>query len=141
MQVADLAYLAGVIDTQGRITTRRTADGTLLPMVAVSTRDTRLLRWLGQISGMRPVTTRRNYSKAGCGQHCPDKHQHIVSESGRWSVSGAKATIILRAVRPYLRLQQEEVGHALTVGLEAPFKPATPQKMAGLGWELPEEWS
>lgn len=137
LTVADLAYLAGVLDTRGLITTRRAGE-TLLPLVALSTGDTRLLGWLAEITGMRAIETRRDYTRVGCSQHCAQKHQHIVSVSGRWSVSGAKATVVLAAVRPYLRLRTDDADAALLVGLRAPHKPATPRKMAALGWPLPE---
>ena len=87
---------------------------------------------------MRVVVTRRSYAKAGCAEHCKEKHLHVTSESGRWSVSGAKATVILAAVLPYLRLQHEEARGALLVGLGAPFKPATLRQMEQLGWPIPE---
>lgn len=139
METEDLAYLAGVLDVRGNITTRR-AGGTLLPLVAVSTKDDRLLTWLCEITDIAKVTTTRDFHKAGCSEHCAEKHVKVASISGRWSVSGSKATIVLAAVRPYLRVRGQEADLALAVGLKAPRKPATPAKMATLGWPLPE-WS
>lgn len=43
-----------------------------------------------------------------------------------------------RAIQPFLRLQVEEAAEALQLGLQAPFKPATPTKMQALGWPLPD---
>lgn len=139
MEATDLAYLAGVIDVRGNITTRRAA-GTLLPLTAVSTKETRLLEWLCSITDMRMVTTERAYARGGCALHCAEKHVHISSVSGRWSVTGAKATIVLAAVRPFLRLQADEADLALAVGLKAPHKPASLSKMAALGWPMPKWW-
>lgn len=127
MDEREIAYLAGILDVMGNITTRR-AGTTLLPQISVSTKDQRLLDWLGERTGVRAFTTRREFLRAGCNIHCKERHRHVLSESGRWSVSGAKATVVLAAVRPYLHLK-------------APRKPATATKMSDLGWPLPEGWT
>ena len=138
--VADLAYLAGIIDTHAVIRTRETGDGTVLPMVAVHGPHVQMMRYLAAVTGTKVTVTRRGYSRAGCTEHCPDKHQHVVSESGRWSVAGAKATVLLAAVRPFLRLQGYVADQALDVGLRAPRKDATAGKLAELGWPVPDGW-
>lgn len=137
LDVATVAYVAGVIDLLGVIRTRTVQD-TELPYLALSGPNTGMLNFLGEITGTRPTITRRAYSKAGCAEHCLEKHQHIQSVSGRWSISGAKATVVLWNVRPYMRLQVEEAAAALAVGTRAGFKPATLTKIAALGWELPD---
>lgn len=136
----DLAYIAGVLDSQGSIAVRTTADGTELPQLSVCGPNVQMLQWLGALSGVRPIVTTRAYSKAGCAEHCKDKHLHVTSRSGRWQVSGAKATVILAAVRPFLRWQGAEAAAAVEMGLSAPFKSATPEKMRALGWPVPEAW-
>ena len=135
MTPADVAYAAAVIDTMGRITTRTVREAEL-PLLAVSCPNEPLLQWLGDLTGVRPFITKRSYSKHACAVHCPDPHQHIVSVSGRWSLSGAKATVLLLNVRPYLRFQLEAAQQAIDVGLSAGFKPATLEKMRALGWEV-----
>lgn len=139
IDVARLAYVAAVIDSLGGVRVRH-ASGTDLPMVyAHGNAD--VLATLGEWTGTRVVVTRRNYSRAGCAEHCPHPHQHIVSVSGRWSLTGAKATVVLWNVRPYLRVHADDARAALVVGTAAPFKPATPAKMAALGWDLPDVWA
>jgi hypothetical protein len=137
---AELAYLAAVVDTQSIIRLRTTGDGTDLPMLALHGPNVALLEWLAELTGTKVTVTRRTYSKHGCAEHCPEKHQHIVSTSGRWSVSGAKATIVLDAVTPYLRWQYAAAIEAVRVGVTAPTKPATARKMHALGWPIPVEW-
>lgn len=134
--MADLAYIAAIVDTQGHITTR-TVRETVLPALAVSSPNTALLTWLGQLTGTRPTITRRQYGRAACSEHCPDAHQHVTSVSGRWSVTGAKATVVLHSVTPYLRLRTEEAAEAVRLGTAARFKPATVAKMLALGWSSP----
>ena len=133
---ADLAYVAALIDLQGHITTRSVRDATL-PLLALSSGNAGVLQMLGRMTGVRPFVTRRDYNRVGCSAHCPEPHQHIVSESGRWSVSGVKATVVLHSVLPYLRFKRDEAVEAIRVGLDADYKPATLTKMKELGWELP----
>lgn len=135
---AELAYVAGVLDAQGHIAVRTTKDGTKLPQLALSGPNVALLRWLGDLTGVRPIMTTRTYSKAGCAQHCAAKHLHVTSTSGRWQISGAKATVVLAAIQPFLHWQITEAAEAVELGLSAPFKPATPTKMLALGWPIPD---
>lgn len=134
---ATLAYVAAIIDTQGVIRTRTLATDTELPYVAVSGSNEGMLRFLAELTGTKVTITRRSYAKAGCAQHCQEKHQHVTSVSGRWSVSGAKATVLLYNTLPFLRLQVDEARGALTVGVGTKHKPATVEKMVALGWQIP----
>jgi hypothetical protein len=137
----ELAYVAGILDSQGSIAVRTTADGTELPQLSVSGPNVEMLLWLGEMTGVKPVITSRRYAKAGCAEHCSEKHVHVMSRSGRWLISGAKATVVLAATRPFLRWKGTQAGSAVELGLAAPFKQATPAKMRALGWPLPESWA
>lgn len=137
----ELAYVAGILDSQGCISVRTTNDGTELPQVSVSGPNVAMLTYLGEITGVRPVITSRNYTKAGCSEHCAEKHVHVISTSGRWLVSGVKATVVLAACRPYLRWKGTEADAVVDLGLSSPFKAATPGKMRALGWPLPDPWA
>lgn len=136
MDVSTVAYVAGIIDTQGLIRTRMAGD-TELPYVGLSGSNTGMLRFLAGLTGTKVTETRRSFMRAGCSIHCKEKHQHVLSISGRWSVSGVKATVLLYNIRPYLRLQVDEAVAAIRVGVSTKFKPATVQKMVDLGWEVP----
>lgn len=138
LDVATLAYVAGVLDMQCNIKTRTTPDDTVLPMLAMYGPNVAMLEYLASLTDTKMVVARRSFSRAGCAQHCKDKHQHIESVSGRWTLTGMKATIVLHNIRPYVRLQSEAVTSALVVGLNAPFKPAALRKMTDLGWEIPD---
>lgn len=133
-----IVYIAAILDSQAVIRTRD-ANGVTYPYIAMSGSNTELLQFMARSTGVRAITTRRGYSRAGCAQHCAEKHQHIVSVSGRWSLNGAKATVLLSACLPYLRLQRDAALQAIAVGLTAPYKPATVRKMEEeLGWPVPE---
>jgi hypothetical protein len=141
---ADLSYLAGVLDTRAVVRTRLVsgnATQTVLPMIAMSCGDAALLHWLADITDVRSIITTRTYDKHRCLEHCTKAHDHIESVSGRWSVTGAKATVVLSATLPYVRFHEAEWQRGLAVGIGANKKPATVQKMAGLGWPMPVAWT
>lgn len=135
----DIAWCAGVIDTLGSVKTREMETGSHLSYVAVSSPRMDILEELAELTGTSVVTVRREYDRLGCGEHCTEAHQHIKSVTGRWSLTGAKATIFLAAIEPYLRTKQEVVQATLAIGMDAPVKPATLKKMYDLGWPLVEE--
>lgn len=136
---ADLVYVAAVVDLLGHVTVR-SMEGTDLPYIAISTRHVELLSDLGEMTGTKVLTTRRAYNQHRCREHCDEAHQHVESVSGRWQLTGAKATVLLAAIKPFIRFQKTDIEEALKVGLGAPKKPATPNKMKALGWPIPEEW-
>jgi hypothetical protein len=134
----ELAYLAGVLDTRAIVRTRLApGSGTVLPYIAMSCGDAELLGWLGQITGVRSIVTSRDYDKHRCLEHCERAHEHIRSVSGRWSLTGVRATVVLIGTRQWVRFHEEAWDRGIVAGLEAPRKPATLQKMAALGWPVP----
>ena len=54
LTVADLAYIAALIDTRGALTSRTVRDA-VLPQVAISGRPFPALQWLGEVTGVRVV--------------------------------------------------------------------------------------
>lgn len=141
MNTGELAYLTGVLDTRAVVRTRLAPDsGTVLPTIALSCGDAELLRWLAQITGVRAISTSRSYDKHRCLEHCDRAHEHIRSVSGRWSLTGTRATVVLLCTRPWVRFSAERWDRAITAGLEAPRKDAVLHKMDTLGWPLPLPW-
>lgn len=138
---AELAYIAAVINTRARIKKLTLKTGTVIPVVHLSTPDMELLQYLGGLTGITPFLTHRSYQKHRCNEHCPDKHEHVESQSSRWSISGAKATILLSAIQPYVRFQTAVVNEVVDLGLDASHKPGTVSRMAELGWPLPDDWA
>jgi hypothetical protein len=136
----EIAYVAGTLDAMARIKTV-VANGTTLPLVAVSCPNMALLEHLSTVSGLKAFETHREYDRHRCGEHCVEAHDHIVSRSGRWSANGARATIMLAAVQPHIRVQTDEVAEVLAVGMETPAKAHVVQSMAALGWPIPEQWT
>lgn len=138
LDIPTLAYVASVIDTQAVIRVRVLDNASELPFIAISSPNIELLELLAELTGTKVTAVRRDFTRAGCAQHCKEKHQHVVSKTGRWSLTGVKATVLLYNVRPYLRFQQEAAARAMAVGQAARFHNAVLGKMATLGWELPD---
>jgi len=138
---AEVAFVAGLLDATARIKTTKVTSGALLPLVAVSGPNIAMLDVLSRRTGTKYFETRRDYDRHRCGLHCKEAHDHITSVSGRWAVNGARATILLAAVQPYVQVQRDAVAETLAVGMAAPVKAHVVQSMADLGWPIPEDWS
>ena len=134
---AEVAHVAGLLDVTG-VFRVRVASGTVLPMVAAHSTRNDLLSFLGAQTGTGVTEVKRNHSKFGCSEHCPDKHVHVNHSSLRWSVTGIRAGILIFNVLPFLVLQEEQARKVLDETADAPFKRATAQAMGRLGWALPE---
>lgn len=141
LSAGDLAYLAGVLDTRAVVRVRYTEDSaTALPYIAMSSGDAALMSWLGQITGVRSIVTSRRYDKHRCLEHCDKAHDHITSVSGRWSLTGVRATLVLLATREWIRFHVEDWEKGIEAGETAGRKAATVRKMTALGWPVPIAW-
>lgn len=130
----ELAWCAGVVDVMGLISLRKMKTGSELASVAISSTRLDLLHEIADLTGTSVVMVHRDYNRLNCNVHCPEKHSHVVSSTGRWSLTGARAAVFLHAIEPYLRLKKEKVQEAVDVGTAAPRKAATLRKMYELGW-------
>lgn len=133
--VAELGYVAAVIDNLAALRTRDLGPS-VLPVVQVSGRYG-ALSWLGEITGTKIIPTNRRYTRHNCTEHCPDRHAEIVSSSARWSLTGMRATIVLAAVEPYLRVQAARARELIDAGLGVQFQTTVVNDMAQLGWPIP----
>lgn len=128
-----LAYLAGVVDALGRLRTRET-DAGLLPEVSVSSPRLELLAVLAQHTGVRVVGVHRDYQRLGCSEHCDRRHQHVQSDTGRWQVTGYRATVLLHALHPYLIRHRADAARLVLLGMSSGHKASTANDMHRLGW-------
>lgn len=134
MNGGQVAWVAGVLDSLARVRIRETDDGTSLPVVAISSPKLDLLRAVAELTGVQVVRVRRRYDRVGCDVHCDKRHLHVQSDTGRWELVGARAVVVLRAVRPYVVRLGDEIDTVLAATAAAPCKPSTLRKMAELGW-------
>lgn len=132
----DLAWCAGITDTLGAFKVRQTSTGAALPTVSISTVKFAIAERLASLTGTAVTTVQRKYTRMGCGDHCTEAHLHVDSTTARWSLTGARATVFLSAVLPYIRSANAKADalDLIRVGLEAPHKPGTLTKMYELGW-------
>lgn len=137
MEVRDLAYAAALVDTLGALTLRDVGPSQL-PVVTLQGRFTEALAWLGEQTGTKIIVLQREFMRSGCTHHCPEPHVHIRSSSGRWQISGAKATIVLHNLLPYLRTQDETARTLIEAGRSIGYKGQVVQAMAAKGWDIPE---
>lgn len=135
LSTADIAYAAAIIDNLAVLRAREYRN-TTLPVVEVSGRHG-ALPWLGELTGVRVIPTARSYLRHGCAEHCPTKHQHIESASFRWSVTGTRATIVLAAVEPYLRVQAAKARELVEAGLAVQYQGQVVNDLREHGWPIP----
>jgi len=135
-QVLDRAYTAALIDTLA-VLRLRTVRGTQLPIVAIHGSYPSVLTWLAERTGTQVVQTVRDYHRGACEEHCPGPHVHIQSMSGRWQVTGVRATILLYNIRAYMKFQVDEAQELIEAGLAAGYSGSAANSMAQLGWTLP----
>lgn len=136
IDIPQLAYAAAIIDTLAVMKTREVGP-TKLPEVTINARHAAALTWLGEQTGTKISKITRDYHRGGCGEHCPEPHIHIVSVSGRWSITGVKATIVLHNVLPYLRIQRVEAIDLVTAGQTIGYKGQVVEDMRDRGWDIP----
>lgn len=131
---ADIAWCAGVIDALGLVKTRSMETGSELAMVQVSTPMVDLTYKLAALTGVKVIGVHRQYNRLGCDEHCTEAHVQVFSDTGRWTLVGARALIFLEAVLPHIRTKRAEIQDAIAKGQAAPFKDATVAKMRRMGW-------
>jgi len=90
----ELAYLAGIIDGEGCISLGVRKLIYVTPTIQVTNTDKRLTDWLQSCLGGNVYVGRETR---------PTRKQPYL-----WSVAGAKAREIIKAVRPYLMLKVEQ---------------------------------
>ena len=129
-------HVAGVLDVCGVFRVRM-VQNTALPMVAAHSTDPVLLGYLSRVTGVGVTEVKRNYSRFGCDEHCAEKHIHVNHSSLRWSVTGARAGILIYNVLPHLVLRHEQAEKVLDGTADAPFRKPTVQAMGRLGWQVP----
>lgn len=135
----DIAWCAGVIDVLGLVKTRFMKTGSELAYVQVSTPFIDVTQRLAKLTGVKVVMVHRQYNRLGCDEHCTEAHIHVLSETARWTLVGARAIVFLEAILPFVHVKREDIKKALAKGQNAPMKEATFQKMHQLGWPITEE--
>lgn len=154
--VAQLGWMAGVLDLKGAITkkknhSRRTPQFVLF----VESRHHDIIRRLGNMVGTTPeLQASKNLSeifRRGCIEHCPEPHNHVNLDDlsmpavSRWTITGLPMAIVLFNVLPYLATDK---GWSATMNEIMSYAPDSGQgrgaidkairRLASLGWDIPQ---
>lgn len=137
MNDADLAYAAALIDAFA-VLRIRTIGGTDLPEVTIQNNRITALDWVAEVTGVRVTEIGKDFSQHRCGEHCPDKHTRVESKTRRWQVTGARATVVLHNVEPFMRVQGREARDLVETGRSIGWKGNVVNEMTRLGWAIPD---
>lgn len=122
MDSTEAAYIAALVDTLGKLTTRVVSRDEL-PVITIQGKHD-VLPWLAERTGVKIMRLDKSYARHQCTEHCPDKHMGIESWTYRWQLVGARAVLLLREIEPYLRLQGREARRLIAQSENIAFKPA-----------------
>lgn len=152
VRVAQLGWMAGVLETRGKI---RRVDNPLRKTVQlilqVQSRHLDVVNRMCELTGVRsqPTAAKQiaDQHRRGCVDHCPEPHFHVtpyLPAMNRWAVTGAGAAIVLHNLMPYLcmvggmQAVVDEVIAALpAAGRGRPAVEASIARLRKLGWVIP----
>jgi hypothetical protein len=143
----DKAWIAGVIDTRGRITLDRKASPTGFYTLRICVARDSLMQRIHEMTEVRRDIMRgRSYDRKGCMEHCEEAHIHVIhKDSIDLRVPVGKTVIILHNVSRYLHSERARANLAiwafstnLYAGKSKAWRIAVPV-MESLGWDIPEE--
>lgn len=132
----DLAYAAALVDSFAALRTRRAGD-TELPEVTIQGKIA-ALPWLAERTGVKIIEVTKGYNRHQCSDHCPQAHTRIESTTGRWVMTGARATIVLYNIAPFMHVQARRARDLVEAGQEIGYKTNVVNDMTRLGWMVPE---
>jgi hypothetical protein len=155
----DLAWMAAVIDVKGAVTVKRNKmRRTPQVVLYVSTKEARVARRLGSLTGVAPEPHERQaspFARRGCREHCLEPHIHVredgdypwqMPEVTRWSLTGAAMAVVLLSVRPYMVTYGEYAADVALVlenlvvtGQGAGMVRSSVDRLRELGWTVPPE--
>lgn len=124
---ADKAYIAALVDTLAKLTSRVVSRDEL-PVVTIQGKH-EILEWLAVVCGVKLMKLDKNYTRHVCTEHCPSKHLDIESWSYRWQLVGARAAVLLEEIEPYMKIQAFEARRLIRLSSDVAFKPDTVKDM------------
>lgn len=136
MTEADIAYMAALLDNMAALRSRSLGPS-VLPVIQISGKHA-ILDWVASVTGTKVIPTVRSYTRHQCTEHCPDRHNHLESSSRRWSVTGMRATIILAACEPFMKVQGATARSLIDAGLGVQYQGQVVNDMRDRGWPIPE---
>lgn len=157
VSVADMAWMAGIIDAKGAVVrknnkTRRTPQVVLY----VQAKDARIARFLSELTGTAPEPREARgpdtFVRRGCAEHCLVPHVHVgdaeypwqMPETTRWSLTGIAAAVVLVNLAPFMCTYAdyaadvaEVLGSFAADGRGSGAVRRTVLRLSELGWQIP----
>lgn len=152
LPVAQMAWMAGVIDLKGKILYKNNKQRATRQIVLfVESKEIAIIREMGRMIGTNPemmrVPEKAEFWRKPCVDHCPDQHCHVdksFPQVARWSITGAAAAVVLLNLAPYLRVDKgfdaviiEVLKQVTLTGQGSGATIASLRRLKNLGWELP----
>jgi hypothetical protein len=158
LKVSDLAWMAAVIDVKGAVTVKRnTSRRTPQVVLYVNTREARVARRLGALTGTEPEAHEKQtapFARRGCKEHCLVPHVHVhedgeypwqMPEVTRWALTGAAMAVVLLNLEPYMatysdyaRDVETVLDNLVTGGQGFGMVRSSVERLRALGWRIPE---
>lgn len=154
-----LGWVAGVIDLKGRLIRKKNPTrATPQIVLIVETKETLVVRELGNLTGTRPEAMKRQplkeWMRKGCSEHCPEAHFHVYDHDelymppiARWTVTGAGMYVVMHNIMPFIQIDRgykdamdEVLANTPLTGQGAFAVVNSLRRLHGLGWELPEDF-
>jgi hypothetical protein len=150
-----LAWMAAILDIQGRIH-RKDNQARATPQLVLRV-DSSHLSVIGELCRLtggsvepRPPAPGKEWDRKGCTEHCAAAHVHVEIGSqpstGRWTVTGAAAAVVLHNVIPYMltdrgmeAMMTEALENVNLAGRSGNNARRAVRRLAQLGWVLPEK--
>lgn len=155
--VADMAWMAGVIDVKG-LTVRKNNKTRRTPQIVVyvRTKDERISRRLSALTGVAPEAHSKplseQFMRRGCAEHCVVPHVHVGQDgypwqmpaTTSWSVTGIAAAVVLANLATFMSTYEdyagdvaEIVGNFAAAGQGVGAVRKTLLRLSELGWQIP----
>jgi len=157
IDVAQLAWMAGIMDLKGKITykSNKTRANTKQVTLYVESVQIPIVDRLSTLTGTSPeVKSHRSrwegWYRKGCDEHCPDQHVHVAGAeflpASRWTLSGAAMAVVLTNLMPYIvqdkgfsEAADYAFGNMTLFGQGAGQTVASLRRLHALGWNLGED--
>ena len=154
--VTDMAWMAGILDLKGRVTTKNNKQRvTPQTVLYVESRFKEIIQRLSSMVGTtyehrsQPRVT-PDWMRRACLEHCPEKHVHYpatMPNTYRWSITGIGAAVIIYNLNPFLTTDKFE---PYFLSIIESFDPQTARGMHSVGkqiarldqfgWLIPHGW-
>lgn len=152
----DLAWIAGVVDFKGKLSTKNNAmRATPQRVLYVETKELVIAQELARLTGTAPEARDQkeapDFWRHACTEHCPEAHVHVdakvmIPRMTRWQITGVALAIVVWNILPYLRNEHgllqamhDSMAAATLTGQGSGSVRKAIKRLRELGWKIPPE--